>query len=462
MVETFLSDYITSSKTDNNRWCIETARLSDLRDCSDSRILYIGQSADGSIVCINQGCRITVYDAPLFDVFNSIAAGMQYYNDWENRAIRAAASGRDFQECVDLFFELFPNFRIKIMDATGRDLYTNIGTASSSMEPLFLKLIRGIPACHKIALGVKGTHLFWSEHFQQHFIFGNFVFDDGVYLFFSIREGRYKFNDIHIHLSQLAQDIFEKSNFHNFDPANFMPYRSFFQNLLEHKAVDFSEAEGLESFIGWHLLDGGYLALIKSSQNDSFSAKALGLSIAEKIADAFTFSYRDDTICLLPERRFEKNVITLQEIVESVRFRAGISLRLSSWSDVPLAYQQAELMLSAGFSSDDTSVTFCKDYMWQYFIMLFENAGGRQMLHPDITLLKTIDDEKGSQLLDTLYTYLVNCCSMSQTAEQMHLHISTLKYRMGKITELISFDPQDYNNRMVFLLSYDMLHASFN
>ena len=41
----------------------------------------------------------------------------------------------------------------------------------------------------------------------------------------------------------------------------------------------------------------------------------------------------------------------------------------------------------------------------------------------------------------------------------MHLHISTLKYRMGKITELISFDPMDYDNRMVFLLSYDMLKS---
>ena len=213
MVETFLSDYIISSKTDSARWCIESVRLSDLRDCSDKSILYIGQSADGSIVCINGGLRITVYDAPLYDVFNTVSSKMQYYNDWEKRAIKAAASSNDFLDCVNLFFELFPDFRILVLDPMGRTLYSNSGTAPTAMEPLFLNLIRGIPACHRIALGIKGTHLFWSEHFKVHIIFGNFVFDDGMYLFFSIREIAAKLNEIHIHLSQLAQDIFEKANY---------------------------------------------------------------------------------------------------------------------------------------------------------------------------------------------------------------------------------------------------------
>lgn len=459
MVETFLSDYIISSKTDSARWCIESVRLSDLRDCSDKSILYIGQSADGSIVCINGGLRITVYDAPLYDVFNTVSSKMQYYNDWEKRAIKAAASSNDFLDCVNLFFELFPDFRILVLDPMGRTLYSNSGTAPTAMEPLFLNLIRGIPACHRIALGIKGTHLFWSEHFKVHIIFGNFVFDDGMYLFFSIREIAAKLNEIHIHLSQLAQDIFEKANYRKFDLAGFTPYRNLFLNLLDGKALSHEDEQLLESFTGWGIDGGAHLVLIKSFSSDSFSSKALALSITDKISDAYAFNYTDDIVCLLPEQRFDKNMAELGKIVASVRFRAGVSLRIFSWRDIPLAYRQAELVLSESFSSDSAAVTYCKDCMWKYFITLFSGAGGKKMLHPDIALLKAIDDAKGSQLLDTLYQYLVNCCSMSQTAERMHLHISTLKYRMGKITELISFDPMDYDNRMVFLLSYDMLKS---
>ena len=69
----------------------------------------------------------------------------------------------------------------------------------------------------------------------------------------------------------------------------------------------------------------------------------------------------------------------------------------------------------------------------------------------------TEKDNKENMLLETLYCYLANNCKMAQVADELHIHLSTLKYRMAHIQELIGFDPRDYKDRMAFLLSYDLM-----
>ena len=48
----------------------------------------------------------------------------------------------------------------------------------------------------------------------------------------------------------------------------------------------------------------------------------------------------------------------------------------------------------------------------------------------------------------------------THAAEELHIHLSTLKYRMAHIQELISFDPREYKDRMAFLLSCDLMNRN--
>ena len=95
--------------------------------------------------------------------------------------------------------------------------------------------------------------------------------------------------------------------------------------------------------------------------------------------------------------------------------------------------------------------------MWEYYLQQFQGAADAAILHPDLIKLMNMKGEKENALLETLYCYLANNCKMAQVAEELHIHLSTLKYRMGRVMNIISFDPHDYKQRMVFLLSYDLM-----
>ena len=103
------------------------------------------------------------------------------------------------------------------------------------------------------------------------------------------------------------------------------------------------------------------------------------------------------------------------------------------------------------------SPVWCRDYMWEYYLHCFRGMEKELPIQQDLLRLKAMKEENDNALLETLYCFLKNGGRMSQTAEELHIHLSTLKYRMQRIEQTVHFDLHDYNSRMVFLLSYEML-----
>ena len=62
------------------------------------------------------------------------------------------------------------------------------------------------------------------------------------------------------------------------------------------------------------------------------------------------------------------------------------------------------------------------------------------------------DDRHGAGLQDTLATFLDCSGSWSRTAERMHLHVNTVRYRIARVEELTGRNLSDFENRVdVFL-----------
>ena len=78
------------------------------------------------------------------------------------------------------------------------------------------------------------------------------------------------------------------------------------------------------------------------------------------------------------------------------------------------------------------------------------------LLHPALGILKKYDEESETQLLETLRIYVRNSCRQSETAETMHIHLNTLKYRLRRITELTGIDFKDYDELLYIQLSLAM------
>jgi DNA-binding PucR family transcriptional regulator len=62
---------------------------------------------------------------------------------------------------------------------------------------------------------------------------------------------------------------------------------------------------------------------------------------------------------------------------------------------------------------------------------------------------RLLDDHKRPQLTETLRAYLEHGCSISRTAESLHLHRTSLYYRLDQIRAVVGLDLDDGANRLL-------------
>ena len=82
-----------------------------------------------------------------------------------------------------------------------------------------------------------------------------------------------------------------------------------------------------------------------------------------------------------------------------------------------------------------------------------ETLGADTFILSDILLLAKQDEEKHTNLLQTLSVWLDNNCRISATARQLFLDRSTLKYRLQKIQDMLSFDLDSESSILALKLS---------
>ena len=75
------------------------------------------------------------------------------------------------------------------------------------------------------------------------------------------------------------------------------------------------------------------------------------------------------------------------------------------------------------------------------------------LIHPDIERLIDHDRENGSELFQTLKTYLANERNVSQTAKALFLHRNSVIYRIDKINSIMKTSLDSADNRLFLELS---------
>lgn len=86
-------------------------------------------------------------------------------------------------------------------------------------------------------------------------------------------------------------------------------------------------------------------------------------------------------------------------------------------------------------------IRHCLDYAPSFFIRLLrENELSAHLRHPAIFTLQRYDAANHTELLDTLDSYLKHNGSQNLTAEALHIHLNSLKYRLRRIVELTDID----------------------
>ena len=79
------------------------------------------------------------------------------------------------------------------------------------------------------------------------------------------------------------------------------------------------------------------------------------------------------------------------------------------------------------------------------------------LAHPIITELIRHDNINGNNLLEVLFSYIENDCSILETAEATHFHRNTIVNKLNKIKELFSIDLDDNTLKRELLFSCQVL-----
>lgn len=456
MIEQFLSGFQIETRVERDAWEIEDFHVTPEAASGSSSELYIFPGQDGAVHCRHENDEILVFGSDVFTVANRIMEKVQYYNKWEARALRMLGEQSTHQESFALISELFPAFTVKVMTPEGRLLYVDGEQSFEPVNPRLIYLMKNTPNCYAVVQGKKNISVFWSkEYYLKHILFGRLIYADGVFLMFSVmeKEGE-SITDVEVHLAEVLQKLFARMSFNKADET-LSTSAGVFVKLLDGEKTTPTEVELFESVWDCSVKDGAILAVISNPALDRFSESAIVYTLAEKIPAAFSLQHNDYTFCLIPAAREAQEMPMLKAIIESIELNACISDCIYSWDQLKPTFEQAEYVLKKNDLGQ--SPVWCRDYMWEYYLHCFRGMEKELPIQQDLLRLKAMKEENDNALLETLYCFLKNGGRMSQTAEELHIHLSTLKYRMQRIEQTVHFDLHDYNSRMVFLLSYEML-----
>ena len=458
MIDGFLQGIEHTASIQEGDWRISYIRLaSGEGDEDETDVLSIGRTSKGTVLCRNGADSIEIYNATLETVFNILNEKMIYYYTWEAKALNAVSRKKDQRQNFKLLSQLFPDFSVKVLNPEGLILYFDGEEPNTPLDARMIYLMRNTLACHEVIEGAQDLTVFYSaERYKKHILFGRINYSDGVFLLLSILEQEKPITNVEIHLAALAQKIFSRAEYRT-TVSPFTTREATFLKLLNGELCDQGELTRFEAFWGGTVRDGMLLTAMEMPKDGRFSKGAIMASIRKTLPAAFPMLYQERILCLLPagQDRYRNQ---MRSFAESLELRAAFTPVIRFWDQLKNVWQLADYVLS---SCDCCGyLVNCEDYLWDYYLHCFEAISADLPIHPDLLMLKSLKDNKENMLLETLYCYLANNCKMAQVAEELHIHLSTLKYRMAHIQDLIGFDPREYKDRMAFLLSYDLMNRS--
>lgn len=150
---------------------------------------------------------------------------------------------------------------------------------------------------------------------------------------------------------------------------------------------------------------------------------------------------------------YQRLLLFLRETV----FRTGASSGFAEIAQLPDAFDQAKAALQTGYKKNP-SYWFYRfdDYRLDYMIDLIQekSVGGELLLHPALKILSDHDKDHDSQLLETLSAFIEKRQNVTQTADALFVHRTTLFRRLNQIRELTGIHLEDQKEMLALQLSF--------
>jgi len=168
----------------------------------------------------------------------------------------------------------------------------------------------------------------------------------------------------------------------------------------------------------------------------------------------------EDLVVLLPSsedgREGARRLLRLvDERLPGLQVRVAVGSPCEDPVDLADRYGEARSLLDlAGRLGTGTRVVCQED--WGVYGLMLRGNDRRDLLglaHRVLDPLITLGPDASRDLLATLHTHLENDLSPTRTAAALFVHPNTVKYRLGKVSDLLSLDPGNLGDVLTIKIS---------
>lgn len=139
-------------------------------------------------------------------------------------------------------------------------------------------------------------------------------------------------------------------------------------------------------------------------------------------------------------------------------YSIGQSAPFRDFFHLPHAFRQAGITLEYGKTKQSSFCHTFHEVIGSYIIQkLCETETKETLCHECLFYLMDYDAQKGTDYFKTLQIYLEHERNLTVTSQILHIHRSTLQYRIAKITELLSLPLDDADLRFYLLCCFRMI-----
>ncbi len=424
-------------------------------------------------------CLLLGTDFSMEDIFNLINGRISFLRRQMDIFRTAVYTQQSLQKLIEMIFDIMGNpaylvdssFKVLAIDRN-HDM-RNLSAAWRRLEDegyLPFDLVSSLISSGELSLMESGKKavLVNSRYFYVPFINYNLIHYGKIkgHLFIAGMKKTISKSDIELaeQLGDYVLELMQRSS--GFQNKRGDYYEHFMRDLFSGRLTDQDSIRRQMNSLGAHEEDYFTVAVLHTSSEHGLSDERIA-SQMERCSGAKPVFYQDKIAALF--RHGKKSAIgslgkDLKRLSAELHCEIGVSDTIHGFYDLHTCYLQGEWALTCPDflkkSGTYPLIRYYKDYAVQHVLHVFsKNDRLKALIAPELFLLHQYDQDNHTELLHTLYVYLLHERSALLTSRLLHIHRNTLAYRMNKISELCGFLLEDGAVRQRLLLALEAMHT---
>lgn len=451
---------------------IQNVRLYDEDSCDDEETLYVERGTrlmgndDSRVYCRHRSNYFVVESTNINEIFNQIISHINESQNWINNINIMIANNCLLSDVLSEFSEKLP-FPIMVLDVSQTALAISENYGKGSIDKnwdqmidtgsLGVETISVYNELYKESIFTKDFYYIPANPFPYPSYNRNIYVNDEFMGFLSLILLDKPLSEAHRGWYYIAWECISNWVQLHIGQNDLLMRNSVFNEILSGNYENLNYFKGLLSTFGWKDNCNKQIIVLGCVSNhlnmNAHIAKLLNLHLDHLFAN----EYQDKLviICNVDQIPLEEQLQIIQPIIINSGYYGGSSNIFNNLKDTPHFLLQAMLP----FWTDTVNigvVSPCQNHILPYIFHLLKTSAKMSLTHPALLLLQEYDEAHKSDYHTLLYTYLKNQCNQTETANQLHMHRSSLLRKLTAIQELTGLDFNDYNTRLHLMISYEL------